>query len=101
MATDDDIDDMYPSDYELETITAWDYRDPVGWFAYIKSVGNYWPDEAFWWHQAEDGTLRISTGGWSGNESILDAMRQNQMLWSITWESTRRGGHYEFILSRP
>ena len=38
----------------------------------------------------------ISTGGWSGNEEILGAMRRNILLWRLTWEMARRGGHYRF-----
>lgn len=37
-----------------------------------------------------------STGGWSGNESIIGAMQKNRMVWNFLWEQSRRGGHYVF-----
>ena len=96
----------YPEDDDLERLKTWDYSDPLGWFAFAKSIGNYWPDELFGWYET-DGSggpllnrpvrwFEISTGGWSGNEDILGAMQENAVLWLMTWQSTRRGGHYVF-----
>lgn len=95
-------DDGYPTDDELAQISAWPYTDPLGWFAFIRSC----------WHMAEWGwteydgrdrghaerVFQISTGGWSGNESIIDAMRAGEAkcCWYFFWYASRRGGHYEF-----
>ena len=38
----------------------------------------------------------LSTGGWAGNEDLIDAMSSNLVFWNLTWYSSRRGGHYEF-----
>ena len=94
----------YPTEEDLATIRAWDHNDPRGWFAFIKTAGHYWPSESFGWTERDEqdevyGAVRtyyISTGGWSGNEDIIEAMGQNTMLWLITWVASRRGGHYEF-----
>ena len=100
----------YPTDEELKTIEEWPGEDLLGWFTYIKSVGKYWPDESWGWleyilplelHEEADqkNDLRvyhISTGGWSGNEAILDSMGKNFICWHSTWYSHRVGGHYEF-----
>lgn len=40
--------------------------------------------------------LYLSTGGWSGNEDIIDALQSNHVFWSMCWLETRRGGHYTF-----
>jgi hypothetical protein len=86
----------YPTDEQLQRIREWPGHRLQSWFTYIQEAGNYWPNDDYW-HQ-EDGVYHISTGGWSGNESIVDAMRENFACWSQTWESHRRGGHYVFRL---
>lgn len=86
----------YPTDDELAQIKGWDMKDPLGWFAFIRSV--WWMPEWGWSEgKNEDGDARfeISTGGWSGNEDIIGAM-EGTLLWFFTWMSSRRGGHYVF-----
>lgn len=84
--------DEYPEEEDLEKITNWPHRDFIGWMEFIKSV--WWmPD---WGWDEEDGVYNISTGGWSGNESIISAMRSNFPLWGLHWQVHRTGGHYEF-----
>jgi hypothetical protein len=100
----------YPTDDELDTIRMFDPRGhPRAWFDLIKTVwwypewgwreeilpaGFYGPDRA----PQRTTTLYLSTGGWSGNEEIIDYMHENP-LWLQTWESTRRGGHYMFTFT--
>lgn len=96
--------DGYPTDEELDRIKSWPIEgDHSLWFDFIRSC--WWA--AYWgWHE-EDAVddlfdkpvhrYSISTGGWSGNENIIDAMRGNEnMLWAFTWVQSRRGGHYIF-----
>jgi hypothetical protein len=40
--------------------------------------------------------LKLSTGGWSGCESVINALKDNESFWVLFWYSTTRGGHYEF-----
>jgi len=94
----------YPTVEELAEIADWDYlKGARGWFAHIMSKWKYAADG--YWHESTfvDGmdpepehVYGISTAGWSGNEDILGAMKENRMLWMTTWYSSRRGGHYEF-----
>ena len=98
-------DDGYPTDDALQIIRIWHWSDPKGWFSFIKSI---WYMYSWGWHEGEAEheynkddkvwRLSISTGGWSGNESIIQAMQDNIMMWHLNWVSSRRGGHYVFEL---
>jgi hypothetical protein len=92
-------DDGYPTDEELRWIKEWSDKDPKGWLAVAK--GCWWAADWGWREltgKKGDLTYHVSTGGWSGNEEIIDAMQENVWCWAQTWESTRRGGHYVFVL---
>lgn len=39
--------------------------------------------------------VRLSTGGWSGNEDAINALKDG-FFWFAWWTTTRRGGHYTF-----
>ena len=45
------------------------------------------------------GRLSLATGGWSDNEMIIDAFRDNIHFWSVCWQKTERGGRY--VLKLP
>lgn len=94
----------YPTGEELEKIKNWDIHDYSALMEFVKSI--WWMPE-FGWHEGPGGnevhelttkTLSISTGGWSGNESIITALENNAMFYMSCWVSSRRGGHYEFEL---
>jgi hypothetical protein len=86
----------YPTDEQLATLEHWPVGDPYGWLDYAWSL--WWNREWGWPKLAEPGIIcDVSTGGWSGNESIVDAMGKS-ILWAVTWETSRRGGHYQFKL---
>jgi len=55
----------------------WQYRDYIRWYPDCK-------------------ILKISTGGWSGHEDIIEALSCNFVFWSLYWRATIRGGHYTF-----
>jgi hypothetical protein len=42
----------------------------------------------------------ISTGGWSGNEDIVEALQSNIMLWGAWFYSHKRGGHYVLLVPK-
>jgi hypothetical protein len=90
----------YPSGADLDYIEAWPLDDPLGWFRFLH--GCWWAADWGWREESaiddSDRPVRrfsISTGGWSGNEEIIEAMGRN-FLWHVTWMSSRRGGHYVF-----
>lgn len=78
----------YPTEETLEAIAHWHSGDPNGWIEFIREAWNHGYGRM--WN--EDGFLKLATGGWSGNESIIHAMQQNFVLWSLMWESSHRGG---------
>lgn len=85
----------YPSDEELEKITNWDSAgDLIGLLAYLRGV--VWC--ADWCLEvSEDKTqFELHTGGWSGNEEIINALQENTMFWALYFQMMKRGGHYYF-----
>ena len=100
--------DGYPTEAALDVIREWTFQmSDRELFDFIKSI--WWmPDWS--WKECEaidERTGRksycyyISTGGWSGNESIIQAMQENKwMFWHMHWVQSRRGGHYIFELRK-
>ena len=93
--------DCGPSETDLARIEQWPHADLPGWFAFIKSL--WWAPEWGGWREDvvcgrrhEIVRYSISTGGMSDNEVLIGAMQKNALCWSLTWRSTRRGGHYVF-----
>ena len=41
------------------------------------------------------GRLYIATGGWSGNEQIMQTLQQT-LFWAFYWQKSERGGAYTF-----
>jgi len=89
------VGDEYPTDADLEKIQDWDWHDLNGLVDFVASLW-HWPD--FWSYKGRH--ITAHTGGWSGNESIVDALSANEMFWQICWISSRRGGHYVFELPK-
>lgn len=48
---------------------------------------------------AEKTVFELSTGGWSGCEDVIDALKNNRLWWVCCWRSLHRGGHYSFEVS--
>lgn len=46
-----------------------------------------------------DRFYRFATGGWSENESIIRAMRENLLAYSLSWRLSARGGLHIFSYS--
>lgn len=77
----------YPTPETEESIRNWRMNDPKGW---IEFIGKSW-NHGYGRIWSEDGMVKFATGGWSGNESIVCAMKQS-ILWAMLWESSHRGG---------
>lgn len=90
-------DDNYPTEATLETIRQWDWRDLKGLFKFLHAANIY--SDCGYCHLSEDGQwLQFSTGGWSGNESLISAMQEGERGWKfgVALFAHCRGGHYLF-----
>lgn len=102
--------DGYPTENALEAIEKWHWDNIPGWFKFIEGI---WYMRSWGWKEADEPhdwsdmeqykdkvvhRYYISTAGWSGNESIIRAMQNNEMMWHLNWVQSRRGGHYIFEL---
>ena len=97
-------DDGYPTEETLTEIRDWDCiaRGNRELLDAIKPIWNY-ADFGFWHTEDAKDILdsdvvhyHISTGGWSGNEDIIYALKKNWLFWGMSWLQSRRGGHYIF-----
>jgi hypothetical protein len=86
--------DGYPTQETEETITHWPLFD--GYHSLLAYVARAWKYPDYFSNEGND--YRISTGGWSGNEELISALRQNVAFWAICWQSSARGGHYVFTV---
>lgn len=95
-----ELDDGYPTEADRKVIAAW----PFGQFRELmECIRQAWHFGDWGWSEEDaddDGTkvrrYTISTGGWSGNETLIGAMQDNYLFWATCWVQSRRGGHYVF-----
>ena len=86
--------DEYPTKEQLDKIRNWKTytrEETVKFIEYVTSLWTY--SNAI---KQTENRLVLHTFGWSGNEDIIAAMRENRSFWSRHWYSTRVGGHYVF-----
>jgi hypothetical protein len=88
--------DGWPTEAALQRIMDWPTDDLHNMFKFIHDI--WWAPE---WGWEEETTERyrayhISTGGWSGNEDIIDVLHRKPKFWSLSLSAYRRGGHYTF-----
>jgi len=92
---------IYPTDKELETIRNWDFykKSIQDFLQYIHRLW-HWADGPGWHGYDLTGKrvlkLSLHTGGWSGNERIIEAIEANIVFWVLYWQSSHCGGHYYF-----
>ena len=98
----------YPTDEQLDRIRHWQQgiRELI---EYLWSI--WWmPDWGFkskWGYSSFPRRrvlkLELHTGGWSGNESIIEALQENKqgnIFWFMYWERSTKGGHYWFEIPK-
>jgi hypothetical protein len=79
--------DGYPTNATLRAIKAWDCSKAEGRTALMKFVQKAWRWPNLW--RPGRRWIRISTGGWSGNEALIDAMSENRLFWAMNWVESR------------
>lgn len=94
--------DEYPDDDELDKIQYWPHGTHRELMAFVRGI--WWRPNWGWKEKdvVDEDTgdqkkrYEISTGGWSGNESIIGALQKNWLFWATCWLQSSRGGHYVF-----
>ena len=96
--------DGYPTEETLERLRTWPITDAAAALDFVAAAW-HWPNgvsrelrlqeaELLFW-KPSDRFLRFATGGWSGNESLIDALKQSQVA-ALTWRLSSAGGLHIF-----
>ncbi len=95
----------YPEQEELDLIENWDYKDFLGLLDYLEERWAY-ADFGFKRYWSTDDIqnmpiikLELHTAGWSGNESLIEALLSNKMFKMLWYTQWRRGGHFYFEIN--
>lgn len=96
--------DGYPTKEELERVANWPLEgfDYPGLIDYVRDL--WWPQGSpYGWSEhvyipPDARIVTMSTGGWSGNEDLIEAMRKacKGVFWALCFLQERRGGHFVF-----
>jgi len=91
----------YPTEETLEKIAAFDpLKDDV--YEFVEYLCENWVNGYPPKWDRKHGTLQLSTGGWSGCESVISALKEGSgnpkipWFWLLYWYQSRAGGHYWF-----
>ena len=92
--------DGYPTPASLRALRRYDpLHEPLDGF--LTLLREIWYLGGF---KLEGDKLELHTGGWSGNEDVIEALQprrpRNVNFWYLSWEWAKRGGHYGFGLSQ-
>jgi len=93
--------DGYPDEGSLAKIKEWDIlKQGIDGLLDLIKENTQWADRQI----SQRGKYVIyytyHTGGWSGNEDVIDALHHNFLFWAMFWQKSTRGGHYYFRIKR-
>lgn len=87
----------YPTEEELLKIEKWDFEKDGSISEFLDFLRSLWHwEEYFSLKGKRTLEFELHTGGWSGNEEIIDALSKNFIFWSMCWQKSTRGGNYYF-----
>ncbi len=92
--------DGYPTDTTLKRIREWEIHDGDSFDALITFLRSIWRWPTYITRDFDGKVVKIHTGGWSGHEEIIGALKDNQLFWLLCWQSSKRGGHFVFTAPR-
>lgn len=92
----------YPDTADLRKIERWQSLESMkDLIEFIEGVCNY--DMVRWrfgrsnWDRKKCVKVEMHTGGWSGNEDIIESLKKSKSLfWFCYWQKSLRGGHFYF-----
>jgi len=87
----------YPDEESLRQIKEWDIlKQGIQGLLDLIEENTNWADRQI--HQTGKRVIQYEyhTGGWSGNEDVINALHQNFLFWSMFWKKSTAGGHYYF-----
>ena len=92
----------YPTERQLRMLRRYDLPAPESARLFLEAVHSLWHPVYGGWIVSEDGlTHTLSTGGWSGNESVIAAVDENRLFNLFCWQSSERGGRHVYRLPIP
>ncbi len=88
--------DGYPTDDALDAIEEWPYQ--LGWLPLMGAIRRIWRIGNWAEVDTVDPRMQftLTTGGWSGSESIIRSLERNVLFWACCWVSSHRGGKHVF-----
>jgi len=94
--------DGYPDEASLKAIKEWDFMEQgiSGLLKLIEENTN-WADRQIHITGKNPVLFEYHTGGWSGNEDVIEALRGNLLFWPFFWQKSTRGGHFYFKIEHP
>lgn len=100
-------DDGYPTEETLKIIREWQYDEVQRYADLMAFVGKAWHWQDYMYVNATKNSFgdrvweyTCITGGWSGNEELVGALKDNVIFWTMCWRESHRGGKHIFEVRR-
>ncbi len=92
----------YPDEGSLKAIKDWDLiKQGLDGLLQLVVENTNWADRQIEITGKKVIRFEYHTGGWSGNEDVIEALRRNLCFWPFFWEKSTRGGHFYFKIAHP